>query len=166
MQKGDILDCIVIRRDESGAMWVRNGETLGIVDNFQIAWNSEDIPAVGDRINVFVEFPTPYPEVDYDFVGSIKEAYPEKHPIRFMNDSMIGSRFVSQVIPMGKWWGLRHPSGVPALLSREALDRAALGDREEIEVEIAEIDRQKEWLKVRLPRDSAGSGRPPEDEVP
>jgi hypothetical protein len=166
MQKGDILDCIVIRRDESGAMWVGHGQTLGIVDNSQIAWKPEDIPAADDRTNVFVEFPTPDPEVDYDFVGSIKKAYPEKHPIRFMDDSLIGSRFVSRVILLGKWWGLRHPSGVPALLPREALDRAALGDREKIEVEIAEIDRRKEWLKVRLPGNSEGPGRPPEDEVP
>jgi hypothetical protein len=150
MERREILPCVVIRSDESG-LWVRSGEAMGVVDQGSIAWKTEDFPATGDRVNVFVRFLTPEPEVPFDFVGSIKDAYPEKHPIHFLDDSIIGSRFCSRIRPLGSWWVMRHPTGVPALLPREAWDRPSVGDDAPVEVEVSAIDRERQRLLVRLP---------------
>lgn len=150
MRAGDILGCIVVRSDESG-LWVRSDGAIGLVDHRDVAWNPENSPMVGDGVRVCVRFLTPDADVPYDFVGSIKDAYPEKHPIHLIDDSVLGSRFVSRVIPMGRWWGLRHPTGLPALLPRETLDRADVARDEEIEVEVRGIDRERKRLLVRLP---------------
>lgn len=147
MKRGDILECIVLHRAEAGFL-VRSGTLIGQISPWDIAWRPEHIPAEGDRVKVFVLFATQRNEkVSFDFVGSIRDAYPETHPIHSLDDSIIGTRFISPVIPLGTWWwGLRHPSGVPTLLPRVELSREDLGDAGEIEVEVARIDRENKRL--------------------
>jgi hypothetical protein len=150
MEPGEIPDCIVTRCDDR-EFRVRCGEFTGDVDSGSIAWKPEDFPALGDRVNAFVRFLTPDTEVPFDFVGSIKDAYPEKPPINFVDDSIIGSRFVSRARMIGRWIAFRHPTGLPALLPREEWKRASIDYSEEIEAEVIGVDRKRKWLLVRLP---------------
>lgn len=150
MEREEVLDCVVHQRDENG-LQVRCGRWIGVVDNNEVAWRAEDNPRLGDRVKVVVRFPTPYANVSFDFVGSIKDARPETHPIHSFDDSAIGVRFSSRILACGQWWALKHPTGVMALLPRESLDRTTHGNGDLVEVEVAEIDRERKQFVVRLP---------------
>jgi hypothetical protein len=152
---GDILDCVVTHR-EDGGLWVQSGEWIGFIDNCSIAWVPEDSPALGERVRVVVKFLTPVAEVPYDFVGSIKNAYPKRHPINWIDDSIIGTRFRSKTRPLGQWIVFFHPTGLLGVLPREALEGRAIGHEDLVEAEVIAVDRNTRRLMLRLPLSCQG----------
>lgn len=148
MERGDILECVVTRIDEYGFIWVQHGDLIGGVEQVDVLFGSE-LPAVGDTVKVWYRFATGDDgTIGYDFIGSINYAYPERHPINFVDNSIIGERFVSEYRVLGYWAVVRHRSGVLGALPSSELSQRTSRD-ETIEVEVTGIDREKKRLLVR-----------------